>query len=177
MLVVGSVLAGLVVVGVAWYFLGGSNVFKPSSDDISGPPRELTNGELAAIGATSLVSGVTEETSDKEIANTEAQLRGNLSRVNSPEEKEAYLLALVDMYSMVEKSEKLLEYTLALDANNPTNMSAGWVGLAYERQQRWADAAKYYGLAAERSQKSENPSSDTPYNRYMMDKKRVEEKL
>lgn len=94
-----------------------------------------------------------------------------------PTKKSVYLYASVDMYYNSGDYKNGVEVAKAVDNLVNTALSAGNVANGYMGVGDYLNAAKYYGIAADRSSKPANERMNSPYNDYIALKQKAEAQI
>ncbi len=124
------------------------------------------------LGLAVIIDG-TEETLEESTRELERQIE----LTDSAEEKAIYLSELISVYRWWEDYDTALEYAKKLEELERSHLSAGLMAGVYQDSEEFAEAARYYQIAADRSDPADSPQEDVPYNSYMILKKEVEAKL
>lgn len=94
-----------------------------------------------------------------------------------PSDKLIYSTALIRAYFDNNDPNSAAKQAVIVDADYPTANSAATAGFAYRDAGMFELAAKYFGLAAERSPKSSSATERTAYSGYLIEKKLAEAKI
>lgn len=117
---------------------------------------------------------VLQNPSDETVAESSRQLEALFEAAETDEDREAYLLELIAVYRYVNYYDQAIDCTKRLEQLRASALSAGLMADIYFDQENYGEAARYYQLAAERSETVDNPSKDAPYNDYMVRKREAE---
>ena len=104
------------------------------------------------------------------------ELVRRLDAATSQEDKEAYLLALIDLHYNSAQYDTALERALQLEELDESALAAGWIATVYMAMARFDEAAQYYQTAADRSEKTDDPTQASPYNNYLNKKREAEKR-
>lgn len=111
-------------------------------------------------------------------ASTQKQELKTLADNETDKSKKAkYLAAVVDLSINSGDTQGAKQAAESYDQLDESALSAAAVAKASEDVGDFANAAKYYGIAAERSPKPLSPEERAPYNDYMLQKAAMEAKL
>ena len=112
--------------------------------------------------------------SKDEINQAQNKLTQLTEDATSDEAKQVYINKSIQLY--VNNDEFKSALTLALEAEQikPTALTADHLAYIYKCLDDYKNAAKYYQLAADRSEKTNNPKARCPYNDYLILKREVE---
>ncbi len=88
--------------------------------------------------------------------------------------KAIYLSGLSDLYQDSGEYKKAVETGMAIEDIEQTAITAAQIASAYMELGDYPNAAKYFGIAASRSDKPSRSTERTPYNDYMIAKAEAE---
>jgi|GEM_PF-1287141 tetratricopeptide (TPR) repeat protein len=132
--------------------------------DIATPEQRVTE---IVENATTPSNQATAQKKLKELADGEKDTNNKL----------VYLSGSADLYFNTSDYKSGLEVTKQIEALRQTALSAGSVAEAYMQLGDFKNAAKYYGIAASRSDKPTRETERAPYNDYMIMKRQAEAKI
>lgn len=102
----------------------------------------------------------------------------NLAEAEQDTQKKlVYLSGAADLYLSSNDFKKGVEVTRQIESLESTALNAGNLAEAYMQLSDFKNAAKYYGIAASRSEKPARETERAPYNDYMIMKKAAEAKI
>ncbi len=127
--------------------------------------------------ADDLSSAVIIDGTEETLAESTQELERQIELTDSAEEKAIYLSELISVYRWWEDYDTALEYAKKLEELERSHLSAGLMAGVYQDSEEFAEAARYYQIAADRSEPANSPQEDVPYNNYMILKKEVEAEL
>ena len=113
-------------------------------------------------------------TDAQKVGEATAELEHLLSEAESNEDREVYLSTLVTMYDYVENYEAALDCATRLEEIAPTDVSASMMARLHFSMENFIEAARFYQLAADRSEPTPDPTQASPYNNYMNSKRKAE---
>ncbi len=108
------------------------------------------------------------------LSDTQDELADLAKSASSKEEKQVYLLKSIQLYINDKDFDSALTVSEELDDTNPSAMTAANIAMAYMGLGDYRNAADYYQLAADRSEKTTDPTVRSPYNDYMILKRQAE---
>lgn len=162
------VVLALIVIGGAsagiWYALSNST---EKQADTNTP---ITAEQKAQDIVDSVANGV-----DATVAGE--QLEQLADDTSDTKERSDYLAAASDLYVNSNNYPSALKVASTVEESNESALSAGSIAHIYELQGDYENAAKYYQIAADRSDKPLNSSERAPYNDYLLLKKAAEAKI
>lgn len=91
--------------------------------------------------------------------------------------KSEYLDGVASIYINSNDSSAAVAAALAYEENDQSALSAQTLARAYFENQDYENAAKYYGIAAERSPQPASPTERAPYNDYKILQREAEGKI
>lgn len=156
----------IIAVGVSLYFFF-------TGDSSKNVPLKETQTAAVDHASSVVASYFSGSRQNKEsLDNTVAKLTDLEKRSAGNAQKEAYAGAIVDLYSQTGDTKKAFE--AASDAENTyqSALSAARLAALYEGEKDYANAIKYYELAAERSPKTDS-TERSAYNDYMGEVQRL----
>lgn len=127
--------------------------------------------------ADDLSSAVIIDGTEETLVESTQELERQIELTDSAEEKAIYLSELISVYRWWEDYDTALEYAKKLEELERSHLSAGLMAGVYQDSEEFAEAARYYQIAADRSEPANSPQEDVPYNNYMILKKEVEAEL
>lgn len=146
-----------------------------SSDDQDDDTITLTdNRTVAQRQAHDALGSVVGETDPSLIEGPRAELERLLSEAESDEDRITYLSSLVVLHQNAEDYDRALGYAMRLEELAQNDLSAAAVASVHYGMKNFAEAARFYQIAADRSEPAEDPQKDTPYNDYMNSKREAE---
>lgn len=154
-----SVIAILVLSCGAVYWWHVSN-----RQDIATPEQRVTE---IVENATTPSNQATAQRKLKELADGEKDTNNKL----------VYLSGSADLYFNTSDYKSGLEVMKQIETLRQTALSAGNIAEAYMQLGDFKNAAKYYGIAASRSDKPTRETERAPYNDYMIMKRQAEAKI
>lgn len=105
------------------------------------------------------------------------ELEDQAEKADSVADKQNYYTAIVDMSANNRDFKTALENANKAEDLSPTAHTAEVIAAVYMQQGDFKNAAKYYQIAADRCEKTDDPSIQSPYNDYMIYKKAAEEQI
>ncbi len=108
------------------------------------------------------------------LSDTQDELADLADGASSKEEKQVYLLKSIQLYVNNKDFESALTVAKDLDDINPSALTAASIAMAYMGLADYQKAADYYQIAADRSEKTDDPTVRSPYNDYMILKRQAE---
>ncbi len=163
----------LAVSGGVWWFYAKRHQPLQGSDRVADAITSQPRTE-AEDRADALRWEVLQNPSDETVAESSRQLEALFEAAETDEDREAYLLELIAVYRYVNYYDQAIDCTGRLEQLRASALSAGLMADIYFDQANYGEAARYYQLAAERSEVVDDPSKDAPYNDYMVRKREAE---
>ena len=112
--------------------------------------------------------------SDEAVAEAGRQLEALLEAAETDEDRRAYMLELIAIYRDAGYSDSALDCAQRLEQSQTSDMSARIVADIYFDMENYSEAVHYYQLAANRTEVTDDPTKSTPYNDYMIKKRKAE---
>lgn len=155
------VLASAAAVGYWYYFL---------REEISqkDAPKPLTAQEKAdkIVAEASQSEGDGSDQADK--------LKDLADKTSDEEDKETYLSSAVDIYTNAGNDTAAFGAAKEYEQTSQSALSAAALARSYYEKEDYKNAAKYYGIAADRSEKPSRSNERAPYNDYLNLKREAE---
>lgn len=105
------------------------------------------------------------------------ELERLLSEAQSDEDRVTYLSSLVVLHQNAKDYDRALGYAMRLEELAETDLSAAAVAGVYYGMENFAEAARFYQIAADRSEPTDDPKKDTAYNDHMNSKREAEARI
>lgn len=160
---------------VTWFFVSenGQKMIQSSNNQKESESSEL-DAQLAVDKVNELDVEIGLQHSDEELKNYHDKLRGYINNASSVEEKQVYLDSSFSMYLSDGDGNSALEVAKESESLNATALTASSMAEAYMSLGNYSKAAEYFQLAADRSEKTDNPNLNCPYNDFLYMKSKAE---
>ena len=167
--------AVLILAGVifAFYRFSPNNSAKTKSTDTNTEANQQSITESKEQVA-HLDSKLGASPSKATLNNAQAELAQLAKTATTNDAKQIYLSKSVELYAYNKDYQSALLIALQAEQIKPTALTAADFGYIYQKLSDYRNAAKYYQLAADRSDKTTDPKEKSPYNDYMISKREVE---
>lgn len=136
-------------------------------------PRPETPQQVALRESSGLLKQV--EGGDGSSAVTELKRRAG--KATDPDVRATYDVALAHSYFELNRPHDALASALRAEDSRPTAESAALIATAYRNLGDYANAAKYFGIAAERSPEPRDERERAPRNDYLIEQREAEDHL
>lgn len=166
----------VLVAGVGWWYYSSTKNQREADESSGEPLTRIDNRTQAEKDADSLLSSTRGEEGGEKYIEVNQELVRRLDAATSQEDKEAYLLALIDLHYNSAQYDTALERALQLEELDESALAAGWIATVYMAMARFDEAAQYYQTAADRSEKTDDPTQASPYNNYLNKKREAEKR-
>ena len=117
---------------------------------------------------------IKDATSDNDLKTAHEELKKLADNESNVEKKLVYLYGSADLYYNSNDYKGGLAMSQSIDAINGTALSAASIASEYMGLGDYENAAKYYGIAASRSEKPARTTESCPYNDYIISQKAAE---
>jgi len=169
----------ILVIGVgagAWLFISIQNKSILQSSESKSNDANLTESKLAIVKdkVTKLDNQAGASPSTEDLSKVQTELTQLTKSATSNEEKQIYLSKSIELYVNSKDYEAALIIAEQLEQANPTAFSADSLALVYMGLGDYKKAAQYYQTAADRSEKTDDPTARSPYNDYIISKRQAE---
>lgn len=166
---IGGVIGLVVIVALgygAYVFSQGNGLIGQTKKDVTEEEYPYPEGLSYEDDANKITFGY-EQGADKESLET-AQAKLDEAEKNGAnnEEKEAYALKSVELLQLADKPKEALQESIRVDKTYTSASTAATIAALYNSMENYKQAAKYYGIAADRSPKTDDPSVRSTYNDY-----------
>lgn len=166
--IVAAVLAIAIAAGIAvWWYISNSALQSDSS-------RNESKVTTAKKKVTELDNEAGASPSKQVLKETQTELTHLADQSSTNAEKQVYLLKSIQLYINNKDYSSALTVAEQSEELNPTALTAANIALAYMGLNEYQKAADYYQIAADRSGKTDDPTARSPYNDYMILKKKAE---
>jgi flagellar basal body-associated protein FliL len=177
---IGGVIGLVVIVALgygAYVFSQGNGFVGQTKKDVTEEEYPYPEGLSYEEDANTITFGY-EQGSDKESLD-EAQAKLDEAEKNgaNDDEKEAYALKSVELLQLADKPKEALQEAIRVDTTYASASTAATIAALYNSTGNYKQAAKYYGLAAARSSKTDDPSVRSAYNDYKGSEEQMKAKL
>jgi uncharacterized protein YxeA len=173
-ILVAAVLVLAVCGAATWYVTQKDKFNESSSDTTQEQPYDYPETNDSSENIDTSLEGYRD--GKMNLDQTEDKLRDE--EASAPADQKAdYGLARVGLYSEAGRINEALALALQVDADYKTDETAATVAALYEAKKDYANAAKYYQIAADRTEKTTDSTQRSPYNDYMVSKRNAESKL
>ncbi|MEP6710695.1 MAG: hypothetical protein ABJA64_03165 [Candidatus Saccharibacteria bacterium] len=158
------VISGLLLVGLAsgLYVLYSS---QPSAAPSTAQKPKTTEQKIAEL---------VETDDSSKLASSETALKKLADNESNKVDKAKYLSGAAQAAMSASNPKTALDYATQAEAANPSAETAADIGAYASESGDFALSAKYFGIAADRSGKTNDPTERTPYNDYMALKREAE---
>ncbi len=172
LILVGGLVALLAVAGITYMYL--SHMSKSAAPDVAKlTPKDTT--QEASQQASDLVDGSSQDTSKTSLDKTQAQLSALEKDAKTTELKQIYGGAAIDLYEQSGDMTTARDSAIEDNDDYGTVYTAAHLAAVYEAMGDYANAAKYYGQAVQRSPKT-GPRENSSYNDYRYAQQQMEKK-
>lgn len=163
-LIVGIVVIILIAgaVGGYWYFFLREEVAQ----------KNTTKPPTAEEKASQIVAEASQTEGD--VSEQAKKLKKLAGETSSKEDKETYLGSAVDVYTNAGDDSAAFGAAKEYEDASQSALSAAALARSYYEKGDYKNAAKYYGIAADRSEKPASANERAPYNDYMILKHEAE---
>lgn len=161
LLIVGGLLFLCILLGLVYYF----TVYVPSMNKNPQTVEQKISDVLERSSST-----------ESDIENQKQELQSLAEKESDTEKKAQYLSAAVDLYAASDDTSATLDVARQYEEVAKSAESAGSLASAYEQTGDYKNAARYYGIAAERSPKPASENERAAYNDYRLLQKEMEAK-
>lgn len=136
----------------------------------------LTNGKInqAKTPEQNVTKIIEESTTSGDVKASQDKLQDLADNETNIDDKLTYMYASVDLYYNSGDYENGLKAAKEVEDLKKTALSASVLAYGYMKSEDYKNAAKYYGIAADRSEKVTDNTLNMPYNDYMNLKKEAE---
>lgn len=117
------------------------------------------------------------ENGDAEIADTQSNLKAAESAASSSAAKQEYALTRISLYMDANQIAQALAAAQEAENVYKSADTAAMLATVYNQRSDYANAAKFFQLAADRSDKPASPGERSPYNDFLIQKREAEAKL
>jgi hypothetical protein len=162
------VCATVVAAGYGAYVLLGNNKNLTNKPEVVKSPRDKVNELSSRLDAAGNSAKALKAAQD-ELVRLEAG-------ATTQADKEIYSLASADLYRQANQLDDALAQAKKAEKAYKTALSAATLAEVYRARNDFANAAKYYGIASERSPKTA-PTERSAYNEYRIMKENLESQL
>lgn len=162
-LVIFVALVVVAVIGTVGYF--GILANRPSSS---------TEQKKPLTTAKEKVSQLLDSDDPAVVTQAQQQLQKLADSEPDPTIKAVYISGLAQSYAASNDYTSALSFSKQAEVADPTAITAATIGAYAQESGDFALAAKYFGIAASRSDNPNDPTKNTPYNDYMVMKREAE---
>lgn len=134
----------------------------------------ITDQKNAIDDANKISSTIPINPTDDEIESKTNELEVKIDTAENDEVKQVYVNELIEVYINSDKFDLALEAAKSAEKDDPSARNACNIATVYMKMKSYKEAAEYYQLAADRSEKTDNSDLRTPYNEYTQLKKQAE---
>ena len=134
----------------------------------------ITDQKNAIDDANKISSTIPINPTDDEIESKTNELEVKIDTAENDEVKQVYVNELIEVYINSDKFDLALEAAKSAEKDDPSARNACNIATVYMMKKEYKNAADYYQIAADRSEKTDDPSLRMPYNEYLQLKKEAE---
>lgn len=169
----------ILIIGVgvgAWLFISAEKKTILQSSESKSNNSKLSESKLASAKdkVTQLDNQAGASPSAAELSKAQTELAQLTKSATSSEEKQTYLSKSIELYVNNDDFKSALTVAEQSEQVKPTAFSADGLALVYMGLGDYRKAAQYYQTAADRSEKTTDPTVRSPYNEYLISKRQAE---
>lgn len=164
---------------ISWAFISTNG--EKINQIINNGKNDNTNKKTVSSDITDAIDNIEELKKQSDSTGDITALEENQKKlqeyVNNSSNNDAKLLYLNEsflLYINNEMEDSALEIANQAEKIKPIASTASNLALVYMKMGSYQEAVEYYQLAADRSEKSDNPNESCPYNDYLIAKRNAE---
>lgn len=162
------------VLGVLGVLIVGLGVYSMLSNGASSSGTDKSSPVETASEIANTFSNIKQDSAS--VSNAQAQLNDLEKRAKEPSDKATIAQTSITLYTQVNNLDAALKKAQQANDSYGTALSAATLADIYSLKENYAQAAKYFGIAAERSPKT-GPTERSAYNDYLRAKAEMEAHL